>query len=88
LKVFAGGISCVIRILLGVGGILLALLGASTDIATGAVGIGLGVLGYVLGTRRLGTATVILGVPVIFFKTAVNAGLIPSVALVGYSSGG
>jgi hypothetical protein len=88
LKVLAGTISCVVGILLGVGGILLALLGASTDISAGAVGAGLGVLGYSLGARRLGKATVILGVGVIFFMTAVNAGLIPSVALLGHGYGG
>ena len=88
LKVLAGTISCGVGILLGVGGILLALFGASTDISAGAVGAGLGVLGYSLGARRLGKATVILGVAVIFFMTAVNAGLISSVALLGHGYGG
>ncbi len=88
LKVLAGGISCVVGLLLGVAGILLALLGASTDISAGAVGAGLGVVGYSLGARRLGKATVILGVAVIFFMTAVNSGLIPSVALLGHGYGG
>ena len=70
-------------ILLGAGGILFALLGASANVSAGAVGAALGVLGYFLGARRLGTATIVLGVIAIYFMAAA-AGLIPGVESLGH----
>lgn len=75
-----GGISCILGILLGVGGIVAALLGGGANISAGAVGAALGVLGYFLGARRLATATVILCVVAIFFGLAASQGLIPGLA--------
>ena len=49
-------------LLFGAGGILFALLGASANVSAGAVEAALGVLGYFLGVRRLGAATIVLGV--------------------------
>jgi hypothetical protein len=70
--------------LLGAGGILFALLGASDNVSAGAVGLALGVLGYFLGARRLGTATIVLGVAAVYFMAAASTGLIPSVAALGH----
>ena len=70
-------------ILFGAGGILFALLGASANVSSGAVGAALGVLGYFLGARRLGTATIVLGVIAIYFMAAA-AGLIPGVEPLGH----
>jgi hypothetical protein len=66
-KLLGGRICCIVGILFGAGGILFALLDASANVSSGAVGAALGVLGYVLGARRLGTATIVLGVIAIFF---------------------
>ena len=54
LKLLLGRICCLVGLLLGAGGFVLAILGASVNISAGAVGIALGVLGYFLGARRLG----------------------------------
>jgi hypothetical protein len=61
-KLLGGRICCLVGLLLGAGGILFALLGASANVSAGAVGAALGVLGYFLGARRLGAATIVLGV--------------------------
>jgi hypothetical protein len=47
-------------------------------------GAALGVLGYFLGARRLGAATIVLGVAAIFFMAAAATGLIPSVEPLGH----
>ena len=57
-KLLAGRISCIVGLLFGAGGILFALLGASANVSAGAVGAALGILGYFLGARRLGAATI------------------------------
>ena len=54
LKLLLGRICCVIGLLLGAGGFVVATLGASVNLSAGSVGIALGVLGYFLGARRLG----------------------------------
>ena len=69
-RLLGGRISCIVGILFGAGGILFALLGASANVSAGAVGAALGVLGYFLGARRLGAATIVLGVAAIFFMAA------------------
>lgn len=66
------------------GGIVLAILGASVNLSAGAVGIALGVLSYFLGVRRLGAATIFLGVITIFFMAAASTGFIPGVAPAGH----
>ncbi|HEX2182254.1 MAG TPA: hypothetical protein VHH10_08200 [Rubrobacteraceae bacterium] len=84
-KRIGGLISCVLGLLLGLGGIVGALLGGVTeDVSTGALAIVLGVLGYSLGTRRLGATTVVLGTLVLFFVVAASTGLVPGVAPSGH----
>ena len=61
LKLLFGRICCMVGLLLGAGGFVVAILGASVNVSAGAVGIALGVLGYFLGARRLGAASVVLG---------------------------
>ena len=78
-KLLAGRISCVVGILFGVGGIVAALLGGSANASVGAVGAALGILGYFLGSRRLGTFTVLLCVAALFFGLAASQGLIPGI---------
>jgi hypothetical protein len=46
LKLLLGRICCVMGLLLGAGGFVVAILGASVNLSAGAVGIALGVLGY------------------------------------------
>ena len=65
-------------------GFAVAILGASVNLSAGAVGIALGVLGYFLGARRLGAASVVLGTVAIFFVAAASTGLIPGVAPPGH----
>jgi hypothetical protein len=94
LKLLLGRISCVVGLLLSVGGFVVALLGASVNQSAGAVGIALGILGsvgialgilgYFLGARRLGAARVVLGTAAIFFMAAASTGLIPGVTPPGH----
>ena len=84
-KRIGGLISCVLGLLLGVGGIVGALLGGVTeDVSTGALAIMLGILGYSLGTRRLGAATVVVGTLVLFFVVGASTGLVPGVEPSGH----
>ena len=83
-KLLLGKISCVVGLLFGASGILFALLGASANVSAGAVGAALGVLGYFLGVRRLGAATIVLGVVAVFFMAAASTGLIPGVGPFGH----
>jgi hypothetical protein len=48
-------------------------------VSAGAVGAALGVLGYFLGARWLGAATIVLGVIAVFFMAAAATGLVPGV---------
>lgn len=75
----AGKISCVIGILFAVYGIVIVLVGGAPSVTSGVLGAGLGILGYFLGSRRLGTATIILSVAVLFFGLAASQGLIPGI---------
>jgi len=84
LKLFLGRICCLIGLLSGAGGFVVATLGASVNLSAGAVGIALGVLGYFLGARRLGAASVVLGVAAIFFMAAASTGLIPGIEPLGH----
>ncbi len=75
----AGRASCILGLLLGAGGIVAALFGGTTNVSVGAVGAALGILGYFLGSRRLGTVTVLLCVAALFFGLAASQGLIPGI---------
>ncbi len=74
----SGRISCVLGLLLGVGGIVAALFGGTANVSVGAIGASLGILGYFLGSRRLGTVTVLLCVAALFFGLAASQGLSPA----------
>jgi hypothetical protein len=81
----AGGrISCLIGILLGSGGVASTFLGADPNVSAGAAGIGRGVLGYLLGARRLATVTVVLSVAVLFCGLTASQGLIPGIEPSGH----
>jgi site-specific recombinase len=79
-----GVLSSVLGLLLGLGGIVGGFLGLTEDVSTGALAIVLGVLGYYLGARRLGAATVVLGTVALFFVVAASTGLIPGVTPLGH----
>ncbi len=87
-KRLGGWIACVPGVLLGLGGIVGALLGATEDISAGVLAIVLGVLGYSLGARRLGMATVVLGTVALFVAAAASTGLIPGVSPMGHEYSG
>jgi hypothetical protein len=74
-----GRIAGILGLLLGIGGIVAALLGGGVSISPGAVGAALGILGYFLGSRRLGTVTVLLCVAALFFGLAASQSLIPGI---------
>jgi hypothetical protein len=84
LKLLLGRVYCVVGLLLSAGGIVFAILGASVNLSAGAVGVALGVLGYFLGARRLGVASVVVGTAALFFMAAASTGLIPGVAPLGH----
>lgn len=79
LKRLIGRLACLVGILFGIGGIVAAFLGSGASITPGAVGAMLGILGYFLGSRRLGTTTVLLCVAALFFGLAASQGLIPGI---------
>ena len=79
-----GRICCIFGLLSGAGGFVVATLGSSVNLSAGAVGIALGVLGYFLGARRLGAASVIIGTAAIFFMAAASTGLIPGIEPLGH----
>lgn len=65
-----------------------ALLALTQDVSSGVLAIVLGVLGYSLGVRRLGAATVVLGTLALFFVVAASTGLVPGVAPLGHGYNG
>jgi hypothetical protein len=83
-RALLGTVSCIVGILCGVGGILFAVLGASDNVSAGAVGAALGIVGYLLGQRRLAVAAIVIGVITVFFMAAASTGLIPGVAPLGH----
>jgi hypothetical protein len=83
-KALLGTVSCIVGILCAVGGILFAVLGASDNVSAGAIGAALGILGYLLGQRRLAVVAIVLGVITVFFMAAASAGLVPGVAPLGH----
>jgi len=84
LKLLFGRICCVVGLLLGAGGFVVATLGASVNLSAGAVGLALGVLGYFLGARRLGAASVVPGITAVFFMAAASTGMIPGIEPLGH----
>lgn len=84
LKLLGGRICSLVGLLFGLGGVLVALLSVSDDVSAGVIGATLGILGYFLGARRLGTATILIGVAAVFFMAAASTGLIPGVAPMGH----
>jgi hypothetical protein len=48
------------------------------------VGIALGVLGYFLGARRLGAASIVFGTAAVCFMAAASTGLTPGVIPPGH----
>ena len=84
LKLLLGRMCCVTGLLLSTGGFVVAILSASVNLSAGAVGIALGVLGYFLGARRLGAASVVLGIAAVFFMAAASTGLIPGIEPLGH----
>ena len=69
-RLLGGWISCAIGVLLAAGTVLPAFLGGGANISASAFGVGFGVLGYFLGSRRLATATVFLCAAAILFGLA------------------
>lgn len=79
-KLLGGRACAVIGLLFALGGVISVVVsqsGAASDVSAGVVGIGLGVVGYFLGSNRLGTATIIVSVAVLFFSLAATQGIIP-----------
>jgi len=73
LKLLFGRICCLVGLLLGAGGFVVAILGASVNLSAGAVRIALGVLGYFLGAMPLWAASVGLGAAVFFMRPSAQA---------------
>lgn len=80
LDLLGGRISCVVGVLCGIAQVWVAFLGAGANITAGALGVGLGLLGYFLGSRRLATVIVFLCVAAILFGLAASQGRIPGIA--------
>jgi hypothetical protein len=83
-KLLLGRICCLVGLLFGAGGIAFSILSASVNLSAGAVGIVFGLVGYFLGVRRLGVATIAVGVIALFFMAAAATALIPGVEPLGH----
>ena len=84
ITLYLGRICCLLGLLIGAGGIVFAVLGASVNLSAGVVGIVLGLVGYFLGVRRLGVAAIAVGVIALFFMAAASTGLLPGIAPLGH----
>lgn len=79
-KLLLGRVAAVIGLLVVLASVISLFMtqsAAVADISGGAVALVLGVLGYALGSRKLGLAVVILGVAAIFLSLAATQGIIP-----------
>jgi hypothetical protein len=75
-----GRFSCALGVLCGIAEVWVAFLDAGANITAGALGVGLGVLGYFLGARGLATVTVFVCVAASIFGMAASQGLVPGIA--------
>jgi hypothetical protein len=75
-KLLAGSVSCIVGLLLAIGQVLAAFLGAGDNITAGALGIGFCILGYYLDSRKPATAIVFLCVAAILFGMAKSQGVL------------
>ena len=87
-KRLGGLLSCVLGLLLALGGIVGPFLALTEDVSPAVLAMLLGVLGYSLSARRLGAATVALGTVALFFLVAASTGLIPGLAPSGHGYNG
>ena len=69
-RLLGGWISCAIGVLLAAGTVFPAFLGGGAHISASALGVGFGILGYFLGSRKLATATVFLCAAAILYGLA------------------
>ena len=76
----AGVIVGVIAILFALGAFISALGGGGASITAGALGVGLGILSYFLGSNRLGTIAVVFSIAALFFGLAASQGYIPGIS--------
>lgn len=76
---FWGRAACGLGVVLAAAGIAAAFSGTGASVVPGAVGVGLGILGYFLGSNRFGTITIILCTAALFFGLAASQGLIPGI---------
>jgi len=75
-RLLAGRISCIVGLLLAIGQVVAAFLGAGDNITAGALGIGFCILSYYLDSRKLATVTVFLCVAAILFGMATSQGVV------------
>ena len=73
-KLLIGRILSVLGILNGVGGTVAALAIHSEDVTFATLAILLGVVGYFLGARRLGAASVVVGVVLLLLLGGASSG--------------
>ncbi len=79
-KLLVGRVASAIGVIVAVFGVIsvfLASSAAAADISGGAVALGLGLVGYSLGARRIGLAAMILGGLAVFVSLAATQGIIP-----------
>jgi hypothetical protein len=65
-----GWVSCAIGVLLAAVTVVSALLGGGANTTAATLGVGFGILGYFLGSRKLATATVFLCAAAVLFGLA------------------
>jgi hypothetical protein len=82
-RLLAGRISCIVGLLLAIGQVVAAFLGAGDNITAGVLGIGFCILGYYLDSRKLATVTVFFCVAAILFGMAMSQGVLGQDTAVG-----
>ncbi len=78
-KSFLALVLCALGIVVALGSVISIIVssGAFSIVSAGAIGIGLGVVGFFLGANRLGTVTIVVSIAALFFGLAASQGLIP-----------